>query len=135
MSFKKKYKDGCGKSKYISRLVGHLPRKLVFRSAWLPYSLPLYSFAMKPAEGNIYLSTTVWSIYMSADTDIAVLEAKIVTQTAKFNELRVSGHPHDDAMKSLSGRLTLAKSAGKSKDVEGKRDGKEVVKERKRSFC
>jgi len=39
---------------------------------------------------------------MTAEADIVTLiEAKIV---AKFNELRVSGHPHDDAKKTLSYR-------------------------------
>ena len=74
---------------------------------------------------------------MSADAPIAGLEAKNVTQTpAKFNELRVSssGHPHDDAKKTLSGRLVLAKSAERPKDAEGKRDEKDVVKENKKKL-
>jgi histidyl-tRNA synthetase len=69
---------------------------------------------------------------MSTEADIAALEAEIVTQTVKFNELRLSGQPHDDAKKTLSDlkrRLALAKSAGKPKDKLGKGD---AVQEKKK---
>ncbi|KAF8899592.1 hypothetical protein CPB84DRAFT_1847615 [Gymnopilus junonius] len=50
--------------------------------------------------------------------DIAALEAQIVEETAKFNELRLKGLPLDESKKTLSDlkkSLAMAKNAGKEK--------------------
>jgi len=56
---------------------------------------------------------------MASIANIADLEAEITTQTAKFNELRLSGQPIDDVRKTLSElkkTLQLAKNAGKERE-------------------
>lgn len=76
--------------------------------------------------------------------DISELEAEIVAQTAKFNELRLKGEPLDEIKKSLSDlkkKLALAKNAGKEKkekvagdkakaEGSGAQQGQEKKKER-----
>ena len=69
----------------------------------------------------------------AAPTDIAALEAQIISQTALFNELRLSAKPVDEAKKTLSElkkRLALAKNAGKSKEKKG--DEKDALQEKKK---
>ncbi|KAF5312806.1 hypothetical protein D9619_002354 [Psilocybe cf. subviscida] len=59
-----------------------------------------------------------------ASTDIVTLEAQIVAETAKFNELRLSGGSLDESKKILSElkkALAMAKGAGKEK--KEKKDG------------
>lgn len=54
----------------------------------------------------------------SSPTDIAGLEAQIAMETARFNELRLSGGSLDEPKKTLSElkkALALAKNAGKEK--------------------
>lgn len=54
----------------------------------------------------------------SSPVDIAGLEAQIATETARFNELRLSGGSLDEPKKILSElkkALALAKNAGKEK--------------------
>ncbi|KIM41651.1 hypothetical protein M413DRAFT_444910 [Hebeloma cylindrosporum] len=64
-------------------------------------------------------STSSSSSSSSSPADIiAALEAEIVTETARFNELRLSGGALDDSKKALSElkkALALAKNAGKEK--------------------
>ncbi|KAH9486033.1 Histidine--tRNA ligase, mitochondrial [Psilocybe cubensis] len=68
---------------------------------------------------------------------IAELEAEIVVQTAKFNELRLKGEPLDDAKKTLSDlkkSLALAKGAGKEKKEKAEKveGGDQQVQEKKK---
>ena len=68
-------------------------------------------------------------------TDISALEAEIISQTAKFNELRLSGRPLDDVRNTLAElkkRLALVKNRGKPKDKEKKGDQKDAVREMKK---
>ena len=54
----------------------------------------------------------------SSPADIAGLETQIATETARFNELRLSGGSLDESKKTLSElkkALALAKNAGKEK--------------------
>jgi len=54
----------------------------------------------------------------SSPVDIAGLESQIATETARFNELRLSGGSLDESKKTLSElkkALALAKNAGKEK--------------------
>ena len=62
---------------------------------------------------------------ISGSSDIAALEAEITSQTAIFNNLRLSAQPVDDAKKTLAElkkRLALVKNAGKTKDKKGEKD-------------
>lgn len=68
-------------------------------------------------------------------TDVAALETEITSHTAKFNELRLSGQPHDDVKKTLADlkrRLAQLKNAGKPKDKEKKGDEKDALQEKKK---
>ncbi|PPQ93420.1 hypothetical protein CVT25_004492 [Psilocybe cyanescens] len=61
--------------------------------------------------------------------NIAQLEAEIVVQTTKFNELRLKGEPLDESKKMLSDlkkSLALAKNIGKEKKEKGEGDKKKV---------
>ena len=69
----------------------------------------------------------------STSSDIAALEAEIVSQTAIFNNLRLSAQPVDDAKKTLAElkkRLALVKNAGKTRDKKG--DEKDALREKKK---
>ena len=60
----------------------------------------------------------------AALADMAALEAEIVSQTAEFNQLRISNQPIDNVKKTLAElkkSLALAKNAGKPKDKEKKK--------------
>ena len=65
--------------------------------------------------------------------DISALEAEVVSQTAEFNKLRLSGQPYDHAKSTLAElkrRLALLKNIGKSKDRKG--EEKDALQEKKK---
>ena len=65
----------------------------------------------------------------------AALEAEITSHTAKFNQLRLSGQPHDDVKKTLADlkrRLAQLKNAGKPKEKEKRGEERDVLQEKKK---
>ena len=83
----------------------HIPNLRIFKKGVIateftssPPFLPQYHTAV---ETQLNILKVPQRLAMAAEANIVTLEAKI---EAKFNELRVSGHPHDDAKKTLSYR-------------------------------
>src|SRR4051812_20139679 len=74
---------------------------------------------IKPSAQSIQRRSLSYLALTGMSVNIADLEADIAAQTAKFNELRLSGKPLDEVKKTLSDlkkTLALAKNAGKEKE-------------------
>ena len=97
----------------------HLPNCNLTRTGH-PLSISLHGYKSKNFKNRpLTLETHRTLSTMASIANIADLEAEITTQTAKFNELRLSGQPIDDVRKTLSElkkTLQLAKNAGKERE-------------------